>query len=63
MGTESSLAAVLATAALWGCAAPNPAPPVNALPNFVEAADIVDLTHTLDKDFPFIPVPGSTFGF
>ena len=63
MGTESSLAAVLATAALWGCAAPNPAPPVNALPNFVEAADIVDLTHTLDKDFPFIPVPGITFGF
>jgi len=25
--------------------------------------DIIDLTHTLDKDFPFIPVPGVTFAF
>jgi kynurenine formamidase len=25
--------------------------------------EVVDLTHTLDKDFPYIPVPGITFPF
>jgi kynurenine formamidase len=60
---KTSLAAVIAALALWGCAAPNPAPPVNRSAGLFEAADIVDLTHTLDKDFPFIPVPGITFGF
>ncbi len=63
MGPQSKLAAVLATVALWGCAAPNPSLPVNTLANFLKASDIVDLTHTLDKNFPFIPVPGITFGF
>ena len=24
---------------------------------------LVDLTHTLDEDFPYIPVPGITFPF
>ncbi len=54
---------MIAALALWGCAAPNPAQPVNTLAGLADAAEIVDLTHTLDKDFPFIPVPGITFGF
>jgi kynurenine formamidase len=63
VGTKSSLAAVVSALALWGCATPHPALPVNTLAGLAQAAAIVDLTHTLDKDFPFIPVPGITFGF
>jgi kynurenine formamidase len=29
----------------------------------LEAYDVVDLTHTLDERFPYIPVPGITFPF
>jgi kynurenine formamidase len=28
-----------------------------------QAVHVVDLTHTLDQDFPYIPVPGITFPF
>ena len=36
---------------------------MNTFAGFAEATEIVDPTHTLDKDFPFIPVPGITFGY
>src|SRR5262249_49158478 len=32
-------------------------------PMKLSAANLVDLTHTLNKDFPIIPVPGITFPF
>ncbi len=32
-------------------------------PNSLVDYEIVELTHTLDEDFPFIPVPGITFPF
>jgi kynurenine formamidase len=63
MCIRPTLAPVLAAVALWGCAVPNPASQLNTRAGFADAAVIVDLTHTLDKDFPFIPVPGITFGF
>ena len=31
--------------------------------NTVSTENIVDLTHTLDENFPFIPIPGITFPF
>lgn len=55
--------AALACVALASCAAPIAPVSPNALAVLVDRSDIVDLTHTLDQDFPFIPVPGVTFGF
>jgi kynurenine formamidase len=53
---------------LMGCSSITPAPSLNTgSPNHLMDAirhhEIIDLTHTLDKDFPFIPVPGVTFPF
>ncbi|MCI0565958.1 cyclase family protein [bacterium] len=31
--------------------------------NTVSTENVVDLTHTLDENFPFIPIPGITFPF
>lgn len=39
------------------------APPTHALADLLAHSDIIDLTHTLDENFPYIPVPGVTFGF
>lgn len=55
--------AVLATVLLDGCAAPDAPSATNALTALMARSDLVDLTHTLDADFPYIPVPGVTFGF
>jgi kynurenine formamidase len=55
--------ATLACLALCGCAAPKAPTTTDAFASLAQGADIVDLTHTLDQDFPFIPVPGVTFGF
>jgi kynurenine formamidase len=51
---------VLACAVFSGGAA---AAPSTTLEDLVASSDIIDLTHTLDHDFPYIPVPGVTFGF
>ncbi len=32
-------------------------------PNTISTENVVDLTHTLDENFPFIPIPGITFPF
>jgi kynurenine formamidase len=45
--------ALLATAITAVAQTPGPKPP----------ARVVDLTHTLNEDFPYIPVPGITFPF
>jgi kynurenine formamidase len=55
--------ATLACLALCSCAAPQTPTTTDALASLAQGSDIVDLTHTLDQDFPFIPVPGVTFGF
>lgn len=55
--------AVLACVVLSGCAASSAPPSTHALADLVARSDIIDLTHTLDQDFPYIPVPGVTFGF
>lgn len=34
-----------------------------ATPNTISTENVVDLTHTLDENFPFIPIPGITFPF
>lgn len=51
----------LACAVLSGCAAPGA--PSSTFEELVARSDIIDLTHTLDENFPYIPVPGVTFGF
>ena len=42
-------------------------PPLHASgqtnPNPISTENVVDLTHTLTEDFPFIPIPGITFPF
>jgi len=55
--------AVLACAVLSSCAAPGAPSATHAIEDLVAHSDIIDLTHTLDQDFPYIPVPGVTFGF
>jgi hypothetical protein len=52
--------AILACAVLSGCAASHAPPSTHALADLVAHADIIDLTHTLDHEFPYIPVPGVT---
>ncbi len=32
-------------------------------PNTISTENVVDLTHTLDETFPYIPIPGITFPF
>lgn len=54
---------IVACVALWGCAASTAPSSTHVLTVVAERSDIVDLTHTLDRNFPFIPVPGVTFGF
>lgn len=51
----------VACAALSSCAAPGA--PSATFDELVARSDIIDLTHTLDENFPYIPVPGVTFGF
>lgn len=53
----------LACVVLSGCAASNAPRSTHALDDLVAQSDIIDLTHTLDENFPYIPVPGVTFGF
>jgi kynurenine formamidase len=61
--STASVSAMVAVLALWGCAVSSPVPPIKNSAGFADQVHVVDLTHTLDKDFPFIPVPGITFGF
>ncbi len=46
-----------------GCAREAAAPKPVEVRQVLETHDLVDLTHTLDSAFPFIPVPGVTFPF
>jgi kynurenine formamidase len=48
---------------LVGCSSIAPTGRQNNLIDVMKSYEVVDLTHTLDKDFPFIPVPGVTFPF
>jgi kynurenine formamidase len=48
---------------LVGCSSIAPQVRPNILTDALKNYEVVDLTHTLDKDFPFIPVPGITFPF
>jgi kynurenine formamidase len=53
---------VAAACTLSGCTARGPTEPADVF-SALKQHDIVDLTHTLDSAFPFIPVPGITFPF
>jgi kynurenine formamidase len=53
----------LVVGALAGCAAPAPHATEPAAAPSAPVEHAVDLTHTLDESFPFIPVPGITFPF
>jgi kynurenine formamidase len=55
----SARALILAVLLLGACAGVPPAP----APGQLRPRNVVDLTHTLDDGFPFIPVPGITFPF
>lgn len=56
-------AVILACAVLQSCATSTAPPPSPAFDGSMAHSNIIDLTHTLDENFPYIPVPGVTFGF
>lgn len=63
MGIKAWLGTALASVSLASCVSPGTAPPAADFAALAKQFDIVDLTHTLDNKFPFIPVPGITFPF
>jgi kynurenine formamidase len=63
MKFKALLLALVSLSSLVSCSSVPPTSSPNALIDVIANHELIDLTHTLDKDFPFIPVPGVTFPF
>jgi kynurenine formamidase len=63
MKIKALLLMLVSLTSLISCSSVPPTGSPNALIDVIKNHELVDLTHTLDKDFPFIPVPGVTFPF
>lgn len=63
MNIRAWLVALAVCIGTGGCASSPPVETQNVFAALLQRHDIVDLTHTLDKDFPYIPIPGITFPF
>ena len=61
--TVGTVLAIMTVASIAGCARPVELGPSADLRGVLDRHDLVDLTHTLESTFPFIPVTGITFPF